>query len=93
MTPVPGMGTTRRVRARPDVEIRVVGREAILHDPVARRTHVVNTTAARVWELCDGRAVPELVAAFAAGYGRQPDDVRTDVEQILGHFDRLGLLE
>jgi hypothetical protein len=81
------------VRARADVELRVVGREAILHDPVAARTHVVNATAARVWELCDGRSLSALVDAFATGYGRAAADLRPDVLRIVDHFGRLGLLE
>lgn len=81
------------VRARIDVELRVVGREAILHDPVSARTHVVNASAARVWELCDGRSMTALVDEFAAGYGRRPDDLRPDVRRIVDHFASLGLLE
>jgi hypothetical protein len=80
-------------RARRDVELRVVGREAILHDPRAARTHVVNATAARVWELSDGRSFGALVDAFAAGYGRAPADLEPDVRRIIDHFARLGLLE
>jgi hypothetical protein len=80
-------------RARPDVELRIVGREAILHDPAAARTHAVNASAARVWELCDGRTLAALVDAFAAGYGRTGAELRPDVERIVDHFDRLGLLE
>ena len=80
-------------RGRPDVELRVVGREAILHDPVAAKTHVVNATAARVWELCDGRPMSAVIDEFAAGFGRLPDELRPDVERIVGHFARLGLLE
>jgi hypothetical protein len=81
------------VRARADVELRIVGREAILHDPVAAKTHVVNATAARVWELCDGRSLTALVDEFATGYGRAPADLRPDVQRIVDHFARLGLLE
>jgi hypothetical protein len=84
---------SRNLRARRDVELRVVGREAILHDPVAARTHVVNATAARVWELCDGRSLSAVVDAFAATYGRRPDELMADVERIVEHFDRLGLFE
>jgi hypothetical protein len=79
-------------RARSDVSLRVVGGEAILHDPVARATHVVNGSAARVWELCDGRSLDELVAAFGASYGREADAVRDDVVRVVDSFRRLGLL-
>jgi coenzyme PQQ synthesis protein D (PqqD) len=87
------VAASRRLRGRPEVTVRVVGREAILHDPIAAKTHVVNASAARAWELCDGRTMAELVDAFAAGYGRAPAELQSDVERIVALFERLGLLE
>ncbi len=78
--------------ARADVTLQRVGREAILHDARTAQAHVINASAARVWELCDGRTVDELVSAFAATYGRSPDAVRGDVERVLAGFRGLGLL-
>lgn len=70
-----------------------VGGEAVLHDDEAGKAHVINGSAARLWELCDGsRDVDELTAAFAAGYGMAPDDVRGDVDQVLATFRSLRLL-
>jgi hypothetical protein len=77
---------------RPDVTLQRVGKEAILHDAGAGRAHVINATAARVWELCDGRSMDDLVRTFAEPYGRQPAEVRGDVERVIDGFRRLGLL-
>jgi PqqD family protein of HPr-rel-A system len=77
---------------RPDVTLQRVGREAILHDAATGRAHVINASAARLWELCDGRPMDDLLKAFADPYGRQPDDVRADVERVLDGFRSLGLL-
>jgi PqqD family protein of HPr-rel-A system len=79
--------------ARPDVRLQRVGREAILHDARTGQAHVINASAARVWELCDGRPLDDLVAAFAEPYNMPPEAVRGDVEQVLDGFRRLGLLE
>ena len=76
---------------RPDVTLQRVGREAILHDAGAGKAHVINASAARVWELCDGRSMDELVRAFAEPYGRSPDEVRPDVERVIEGFRQLGL--
>ena len=78
--------------ARPDVTLQRVGREAILHDGQNGQAHVINGTAAQLWELCDGRSLEELVAAFAAVYGREPATVADDVSRTLARFDELGLL-
>lgn len=78
--------------AREDVTLQRVGREAILHDARSGQAHVINASAARVWELCDGRGMGELLTAFAEPYGLAPDAVRADVERILARFRDLGLL-
>ena len=89
---MPGDGSAPVGPTRPDVTLQRVGREAILHDAAAGKAHVINAPAARVWELCDGRAMDDLLRAFAEPYGRAPDDVRADVERVLTGFRQLGLL-
>jgi PqqD family protein of HPr-rel-A system len=77
----------------PEVTLERVGREAILHDRTSGRVHVVNGSAARLWELLDGEpAVDDLAAAFAASYGLPVGVVRPDVEEILAAFRDLSLL-
>jgi hypothetical protein len=80
------------VAGRPDVTLQEVGREAILHDARDGKAHVINGSAARVWTLCDGRSMDDVVAAFAASYDRSPESVQTDVERVVGKFRELGLL-
>jgi PqqD family protein of HPr-rel-A system len=79
-------------RARTDVTLQQVGREAILHDGQNGQAHVINGSAAQLWKLCDGRPLDQLVAAFAALYGREPETVAQDVDRTLARFEALGLL-
>ena len=75
------------------VTLERVGQEAILHDRERGRVHVVNGSAARLWELCDGQAtVEEIVFAFAASFGAGPDAVRADVEAAVAQFRELGVV-
>jgi hypothetical protein len=77
-----------------DVSLQRVGDEAILHDRRNGRAHVINESAARVWELCDGRAtLDEIVSAFAGSYQLAATDVRDDVAYIVAKFRELGGLE
>lgn len=77
-----------------DVSLQRVGDEAILHDRRNGRTHVINQSAARIWELCDGRAtLDEITSAFAASYELPPENVRDDVVYILTKFRELGVLQ
>jgi coenzyme PQQ synthesis protein D (PqqD) len=78
--------------AREDVTLQRVGRESILHDARSGQAHVINASAARVWELCDGRPIDELLVAFAEPYGLAPEAVRADVQRVLAGFQELNLL-
>jgi PqqD family protein of HPr-rel-A system len=78
--------------ARGDVTLQRVGREAILHDARNGQAHVINGSAAQLWELLDGRSFDDLVAAFGALYGREPLTVADDVRRTLDRFEALGLI-
>ena len=78
---------------RVGVTLERVGAEAILLDQPAGRAHVVNASAARLWELLGGgRDRESLIVTFAAAYMLPADAVRADVEQTLAGFAALGLL-
>lgn len=86
------MEIERPIRS-PDVTLQRVGAEAILHDRRNGRAHVINEPAARIWELCDGRATFDQIAeAFAAPYAMSATAVRDDVSYILDKFRELGVL-
>ncbi|HJZ49032.1 MAG TPA: PqqD family protein [Roseiflexaceae bacterium] len=77
-----------------DVSLQRVGQEAILHDRRNGRAHVINESAAQIWELCDGRkTLDQIVSAFAAGYELPTSAIREDVEYILARFHQLRVLE
>jgi pyrroloquinoline quinone biosynthesis protein D len=82
--PTPGAGVT----------LQRVGSEAILYDRRNGRAHVINSSAARIWELCDGRATAEeITGAFAAVYGLPAAEVGADVAAILTTFRELRVLD
>ena len=69
------------------------GAEGLLVDEQNGKVHVVNHTAAQLWDLCDGApTIDQLVVALAAAYDVSDETVRTDVEEIVGVFGDLGLL-
>jgi len=75
------------------VALQRVGNEAILYDKSNGRAHVINSSAARLWELCDGQAtVEEIAAAFAASYALPTSDVQSDVLTTLATFRELRVL-
>jgi PqqD family protein of HPr-rel-A system len=79
---------------RSDVTVQHVGGDIILHDGARGRAHVVNATAARILELCDGTATSdEIAAALAATYGIDAAVARADVERTLAAFQQLQLVD
>ncbi len=77
-----------------EVSLQWVGQEAILNDRRNGRAHVINESAAQIWELCDGQhTFEQVVSAFAAVYGLPGADVQADVQYILTKFHDLGVLE
>ena len=77
-----------------DVSLQRVGQEAILHDRRNGRAHVINESAAQIWELCDGhRTLDQIVSAFATVYALPAADLQADVEYILAKFHELRVLE
>ena len=77
-----------------DVSLQRVGQEAILHDRRNGRAHVINETAAQIWELCDGQnSLDQIVSAFATAYALPAAEVRPDVQYILAKFHELRVLE
>lgn len=78
---------------RAGITLERVGADAILLDHGAGRAHVVNGSAARLWELLGAaRDRESLIVAFAAACALPADAVRADVEQTLDRFAALGLL-
>jgi PqqD family protein of HPr-rel-A system len=83
-----------RVTRRQDVVLTMTGGEALLIDEQSGSVHVVNGTAAQLWELCDGDpTVGELVDSIARVYELAREAVRDDVERMIVTFRELGLLE
>lgn len=48
--------------ARRDVAMKQVGAELILYDSANEDIHVLNITAAKIFQLCDGSKKPEEIA-------------------------------
>ena len=77
-----------------DATLQRVGTEAILHDRRNGRAHVINNSAARIWELIDGQAnVEQIAGAFAAVYAMPASEVYDDVLAILATFRELRVLD
>jgi radical SAM protein with 4Fe4S-binding SPASM domain len=69
------------------------GLHLLLH-PHEPRWLVTNRLGREVIELADGtRDMEEISGTLAARYGKEPDDIVTDVENFLGSLKKAGMLD
>jgi HAE1 family hydrophobic/amphiphilic exporter-1 len=89
-----GMEEAARPVAATGLETRAAGDEVLIHDASRDKVHVINSTAARVMELCDGnRSIAEIALKLSAETGADLEIVTGDVAAIVVQFRQLGLIE
>lgn len=83
---------------------KALGNETLLYQANGKAIHVLNPTARRIWELCDGQhTAQEMEQLIRAEFqlpahieGSQPNsqaDIAGDIERTLQMFSEAGLLE
>jgi hypothetical protein len=64
-----------------------------VYDDVGQLLILLNTSAAAVWERCDGRTtVDDMVRALAVAHGAHAEDVAEDVRLTVAKLAELGLV-
>lgn len=81
-------------RRKSDVAIQELGEDVLLYRAENQAIHVLNTTAQRIWELCDGEHTEEDIAQALRTHFAVPTghDVAGDIRLTLGRFAEQGLL-
>ncbi len=68
--------------------------DLLLADFRRSQMHMLNPTAAVVWDLCDGEnSVEEIAGLIAEHFSLQVTDVLGDVEKVLGGFRENAMIE
>jgi hypothetical protein len=64
-----------------------------VYDDVGQLLILLNTSAAAVWELCDGRTtVDDMVRALAVAHRAHAEDIAEDVQRTVAKLVELGLV-
>lgn len=67
---------------------------AVLFDPRTEMAYALTTSAALVWEACDGRhTAAAIVEELTAMYDAPPEVIARDVHALLQHLAASDLLE
>jgi len=82
-------------RTRRDLVLQEVGEEGLLYDREGALVHILNSTALFTWKLCDGtRSLDEIADSLRSAFrGTASQDIRRDIEELLGKLAERGLLE
>jgi len=84
----------RALRKRVGVKSWEIEGEAVLYDPDSGMGHVLNSTALRIWALCDSRnTTADIERALVADYPEQQTTIRHDVDMAVRQLANLGLIE
>lgn len=77
-----------------DIICRQIGDEVVLIKDDGLSLHVLNKTAAMIWEMCDGgHKTEEIVARLCEKYDVTADEASADVTAILNELQQKGLLK
>ena len=91
--PAEGPRGTSRPARRPGASAVALDDNVAVYDDVGQLLILLNTSAAAVWEHCDGATtLDDIVAAFTARYPDQAADIGEDVRQTVGKLAELGLV-
>jgi PqqD family protein of HPr-rel-A system len=87
------MTTNARPLARPDVSAYPLDDEIVIYTPADGQAFVLNPTAARIWELCDGtRTDAAMAREIAEAYGQDEARVLADVRELIAGLHAAGLV-
>ena len=87
-------GSDRMLKQNPDIVLQSLEDELVLYDPVNDRVHVLNHTANKVWQLCDGEhSINSIVKHLCCVYpGMAAQSLFEDVTMIVEEFSLQDLI-
>jgi uncharacterized protein YaiI (UPF0178 family) len=84
---------TSHVKQAEDVIWRRIGDDIVIIKDDGLSTHILNKTAALIWELCDGKhSSDEIAANLCERYDVSLEEARTDTGEIIEGLTKAGLL-
>jgi hypothetical protein len=87
------MTKNRPTRAKSAVWRRI-GDEVVVIRGDGLSTHVLNRTAALIWEMCDGEhSTEEMASLLALRFDVSPEIAQADIEEVNSKLIQVGIME
>lgn len=91
--PADGSGAPSRPTRRAGASTVALDDNLAVYDDVGQLLVLLNTSAAAVWEHCDGvTTLDDMVETLAAAYADDPAEIGEDVRQTVRKLVELGLV-
>jgi chromosome condensin MukBEF MukE localization factor len=74
------------------LEYQQAGSDVLVHDPHQQKIHVLNESAYKLLQLCDGSPLDAIVDAMMPSEDFDRSRVLRDVQTAIRHFSELGLV-
>jgi hypothetical protein len=88
------MITANKIMKADDIIWRRIGDDVVIIKDDGLATHVLNKTAAYIWELCDGnRGIDEIVASLCERYDVSPEEARMDTMETIENLTKAGIIK
>ena len=85
--------TVGRIVQAEDVIWRRIGDEIVVIKDDGLATHVLNKTAAFIWEMCDGKCgIDEITSRLCKRFDVSFEEASTDVREIIEKLIELGIM-
>jgi hypothetical protein len=73
---------------------RRIGDDVVVIKDDGLATHILNKTAAYIWELCDGkRSIDEIAVNLCERYDVSPEEARTDTRETIENLTKAGIIK
>lgn len=80
-------------RRRDDIRSAVIDNEMVLLDAAGGQAGYLNSTAAAIWQLCDGtRSTAEMAETLSGLVNEPADRLLPDIEQVIATLEQAGVL-
>ena len=86
--------TIENVSQVEDVIWRRIGDDIVVISNDGLATHILNKTAAFIWELCDGKhGIDDMAGSLYDHFDVPEEEAKADVREIIEKLLQLGILE
>jgi hypothetical protein len=88
-----GLTEKTRISRHRNVASRTIDGQEVVIVPSSRKLQMLNEVATRIWALCDGRSIGDIVETITNEYAVSRRTARRDVMEFVGEIHKRGMVE